>query len=211
VELTADERAELRDLLYSAHVPATVAMRARIVLWRAENRLKKDIAGLAGVSRPTVDLWLSRYGEEGIAGLFDHVSGAGREQVPASVRARILAVTRGPFPLRWTQDEMPPDFSGDTSMGSTRRRFTEEYKAQAVAFVIEDHRPIAEVARDIGVAEMTLGRWVKKARESSDSRAKPLEDSERAELERLRAENAELRMRVEFAKKVATWFAKGKQ
>jgi transposase len=52
---------------------------------------------------------------------------------------------------------------------------------------------------------------VKKARESSDSRAKPLEDSERAELERLRAEITELQMQVEFAKKVATWFAKGKQ
>ena len=36
-------------------------------------------------------------------------------------------------------------------MGSTRRHFTEEYKAQAVEFVIEDHRPIAEVARNIGV------------------------------------------------------------
>jgi transposase len=42
-------------------------------------------------------------------------------------------------------------------MGSTRRRFTEEYKAQAVAFVIDDHRPIAEVARNIGVHAMTLG------------------------------------------------------
>jgi transposase len=48
-------------------------------------------------------------------------------------------------------------------MGSTRRRFTEEYKAQAVAFVIDDHRPVAEVARNIGVHEMTLGKWVKKA------------------------------------------------
>ena len=46
--MTVDERAELRDLLYSAHVPAAVAMRARIVLWRAENRLKKDIAVMAG-------------------------------------------------------------------------------------------------------------------------------------------------------------------
>ena len=69
----------------------------------------------------------------------------------------------------------------------------------------------SEVARNIGVAEMTLERLVKKARESSDSLTKPLEDSERAELERPRAENAELQMQVEFAKKVATWFAKGKQ
>ena len=96
-------------------------------------------------------------------------------------------------------------------MGSTRRRFTEEYKAQAVAFVIDDHRPIAEVARNIGVHEMTLGRWVKNAKKSDDSPDKPLDGSERAELERLRAENAELQMQVEFAKKVATWFAKGKQ
>ncbi len=96
-------------------------------------------------------------------------------------------------------------------MGSTRRRFTEEYKAQAVGFVIDDGRPVAEVARNIGVHEMTLGKWVKKARESGESPNKPLDASERAELERLRAENAELQMQVEFAKKVATWFAKGKQ
>jgi transposase-like protein len=96
-------------------------------------------------------------------------------------------------------------------MGSTRRRFTEEYKAQAVGFVITDHRPIAEVARNIGVHAMTLGNWVKKAKESGDSSTTSLDSSERAELERLRAENAELQMQVEFAKKVATWFAKGKQ
>jgi transposase len=50
-------------------------------------------------------------------------------------------------------------------MCSTCRRFTEEYKAQTVVFVIDDHRPIAEVARNIGVHEMTLGKWVKRARE----------------------------------------------
>lgn len=96
-------------------------------------------------------------------------------------------------------------------MGSTRRHFTEEYKAQAVEFVIEDHRPIAEVARNIGVHEMTLGKWVKRAKDSGETSERPLDASERAELDRLRAENAELQMQVEFAKKVATWFAKGKQ
>ncbi len=96
-------------------------------------------------------------------------------------------------------------------MGSTRRSFTEEYKAQAVGFVIDDHRPVAEVARNIGVHEMTLGRWVKKAKGSSESAERPLDASERAELQRLRAENTELQMQVEFARKVAAWFAKGKQ
>lgn len=106
-------------------------------------------------------------------------------------------------------------------MGSTRRRFTEEYKQQAVAFVIDGHRSIADVARNIGVHEMTLGKWVKKTRDAQESSAPadaPLDESERAELIRLRTEAkddkatiAELQMQVEFAKKVATWFAKGKQ
>ncbi|WP_203218191.1 transposase [Nocardia brasiliensis] len=95
-------------------------------------------------------------------------------------------------------------------MGSTRRSFTEEYKAQAVGFVLDQGRPVAEVARNIGVHEMTLRKWVKRAKESgvSGDREKGLTDSEQAELERLRAENAELKMQVAFAKKVATWFAK---
>jgi transposase len=74
-------------------------------------------------------------------------------------------------------------------MGSTRRAYTDEYKAHAVAFVINDGRPIVEVARNIGVHEITLGKWVKKAKASSESASAPLEDSERAELERLRVEN----------------------
>ena len=49
---------------------------------------------LAGVSRPTVDLWLSRYQSEGIAGLIDRSHAAPREQVPGPIRARILAATR---------------------------------------------------------------------------------------------------------------------
>jgi transposase len=106
-------------------------------------------------------------------------------------------------------------------MGATRRRFTDEYKEEAVNFVIEGHRSIAEVARNIGVHEMTLGKWVKKARDERAAATPPdaaLTESERMELIRLRgeaaqkdAELAELRMQVEFAKKVATWFAKGKQ
>ena len=106
-------------------------------------------------------------------------------------------------------------------MGSTRRRFTEEYKEQAVAFVIDGNRSIADVARNIGVHEMTLGKWVKSTREARAEQTPhdaPLSETERAELIRLRAESkadkssiAELTMQVEFAKKVATWFAKGKQ
>lgn len=106
-------------------------------------------------------------------------------------------------------------------MGSTRRSFTDEYKKQSVDFALDGRRTIAEVARNVGVHEMTLRKWVKKAKDDQESETAPeaaLDDSERLELIRLRAElkdakseNAELLMQVEFAKKVATWFAKGKQ
>jgi transposase len=96
----------------------------------------------------------------------------------------------------------------EVSMGSTRRRFTDEYKREAVSFVIDGGRSIAEVAHNIGVSETGLGAWVKKAKESGDEPEKPLDISERAELERLREENTHLQMQLAFAKKVATWFAK---
>lgn len=93
-------------------------------------------------------------------------------------------------------------------MGSTRRRFTDEYKANAVDLVVNDNRAVAEVARSIGVHEMTLGKWVKRARDDGQVPDRPLTTDERTELERLREENKRLRMEAEFAKKVATWFAK---
>ena len=52
VELTTDQLAELQAVVKNADAPAPVATRARIVLWYAEGRLKKQVAELAGVSRP---------------------------------------------------------------------------------------------------------------------------------------------------------------
>jgi transposase len=110
-------------------------------------------------------------------------------------------------------------------MGSTRRSFSAEYKAQAVAYVLEEGRSRIEVARNIGIHENTLGKWLKQVRkaEEPEEPAKSgagsgLSEAERLELIRLRAQVkddkatiAELQMQVDFAKKVATWFAKGKQ
>ena len=106
-----DERTELTALLNSGDVPATVATRARIVLWHAEQRPKKEIAVLASVSRPTVDLWIDRYEREGLGGLLDRPRGAGREQVSPVIRARILAATRSSPPVEsglshWSSREM---------------------------------------------------------------------------------------------------------
>jgi transposase len=91
---------------------------------------------------------------------------------------------------------------------ATRRHFTQEYKDQAVSLVLDSGRSIAEVANSIGVHEMTLGKWVKNARESGGVPGKDLSESERAELVRLRKEIAIVKMERDFAKKVAAWFAK---
>ena len=92
---------------------------------------------------------------------------------------------------------------------ATRRRFTQEYKDQAVALVVDSGRTIAEVSRSLGIHEMTLGKWVKQAQESGKpATSSDLSGAERVELERLRKEIVVLRMERDFAKKVATWFAK---
>src|SRR5689334_12749427 len=70
-ELSESERVELLAMLNSTTVSARVATRARIVLWRADGRLKKDVAARAGVSRPTVDAVLERFAVDGVAGLLD--------------------------------------------------------------------------------------------------------------------------------------------
>ena len=85
---------------------------------------------------------------------------------------------------------------------ATRRRFTQEYRDQAVSLVLDSGRSIAEVANSIGVHEMTLGKWVRNAKDSGRSPDEGLSETERAELERLRQENAVLRMERDFAKKV---------
>jgi transposase len=91
---------------------------------------------------------------------------------------------------------------------ATRRRFTQEYKGQAVSLVLDSGRTVADVAKSIGVHEMTLGKWVRKAKDIGRVGDQDLSETERAELERLRQENAVLRMERDFAKKVAAWFAK---
>jgi transposase len=111
VDVTPDQQSELQSLTNSSEVSGSMATRARIVLWWAEGRTKVEIAALAGVSRPTVDLWLSRFAADGVAGLLGQRRGGGREQVPASTRARILALTRSSPPAgsglsHWSSREM---------------------------------------------------------------------------------------------------------
>ena len=92
-------------------------------------------------------------------------------------------------------------------MREKRRKFTPEFKAEAVKMVIETSRPIAEVAREIQVNEGTLGNWVNKYRVEHADDEPPLSLSERARLRELERENRELRMKAEFLGKAAAFFA----
>ena len=92
-------------------------------------------------------------------------------------------------------------------MPDRRRKFTPEFKDEAVKLVIETSRPIAEVAREIRVNEGTLGNWVNKYRVDHADEEPPLTVSERARLRELERENRELRMKAEFLGKAAAFFA----
>ena len=92
-------------------------------------------------------------------------------------------------------------------MPERRRKFTPEFKDEAVKMVIETSRPIAEVAREIHVNEGTLGSWVAKYRAEHADDEPPLTVSERARLRELEREVRELRMKTEFLGKAVALFA----
>lgn len=91
---------------------------------------------------------------------------------------------------------------------STRKKYTPEYRQEAARLVIDTSRPIAQVARELGVNPGLLGRWVKAERErSGEIPSGDIETDERVELDRLRKEIAELKMDNEFLGKAAAFFA----
>ena len=96
-------------------------------------------------------------------------------------------------------------------MPEHRRRFSPQFKAEAVQMVIETGKPIAEVARDLGIHDGTLGNWVNAWRREHPEPEKALSPVERARVEELEDENRRLRMENEFLKKAAAFFARAPQ
>ncbi len=93
-------------------------------------------------------------------------------------------------------------------MPEHRRRFSPQFKAEAVQMVIETGKPIAEVARDLGIHDGTLGNWVNAWRREHPEPEKALSAVERARVKELEDENRRLRMENEFLKKAAAFFAR---
>jgi transposase len=92
-------------------------------------------------------------------------------------------------------------------MSKTRRKFTDAYKAEVVELVINSGRPVAEIARELGINEGTVGNWVNMAKQRGEVSEAPLTIDDRARLKELEAENRRLRMEREILKKAAAWFA----
>jgi transposase len=89
----------------------------------------------------------------------------------------------------------------------TRRRFTEEFKRDAVQLVRTTDRPIAQIAHELGIYDSTLGNWVRQDR-IDRGEAEGLTTEERARLRQLEAENARLRMERDLLKRTVVFWVK---
>jgi transposase len=86
--------------------------------------------------------------------------------------------------------------------GRLRRSFTEEYKRQAVELVVSSGRSIMSVAKELGLRDSVLRRWVEKLGQKPTAAA-----DQASEIARLRQENERLRMERDILKKSIAIFA----
>ena len=93
---------------------------------------------------------------------------------------------------------------------TVRRVYTTEFKTEAVVLAEKREKPIGQIAKDLGLNESVLRRWMQQARKAAGTAAKPFPGHGRPrdeELSRLRKENKLLRQANEILKKAAIIFA----
>src|SRR6266511_4399453 len=96
----------------------------------------------------------------------------------------------------------------DTRSRRARRRFTDEFKQQAVRLVLDEDKGVAAVARELDLVPSALGAWVKQAQADRSKGRTGLTTAEREELARLRKENRILQEERDILKKATAFFAK---
>jgi transposase-like protein len=82
-----------------------------------------------------------------------------------------------------------------------------EFKRRAVELARQGDKPVAVIARDLGVSESGLRRWMAQA-DIDEGKRQGLTSGEKKELARLRKENRVLQMENEILKRAAAFFAK---
>ena len=95
----------------------------------------------------------------------------------------------------------------ETKSRRPRRRFDDDFKAQAVRLVLDEGKTVGAAARDLDLTETALREWVKRAQADRSNGRTGLTTAEREELARLRKENRILREEREILKKAAAFFA----
>jgi transposase len=95
----------------------------------------------------------------------------------------------------------------ETRSRRPRRRFDDDFKAQAVRLVLDEGKSVGAVARDLDLTETALREWVNRVRADRTNGKTGLTTVEREELARLRKENRILREEREILKKAAAFFA----
>lgn len=91
---------------------------------------------------------------------------------------------------------------------ATMRKYSEELRERAVRLYFESGRPIAHVARDLGIHREALRQWVRQAEADRAPRAsRVLPNEVQEELARLRKENVELRRANAILKDASVYFA----
>ena len=93
-------------------------------------------------------------------------------------------------------------------MAGKYKKFSPEFRDEAARMVVDTSRAIADVARELGINETSLGTWVRAYREKHAEDEPPLQVSERARLRELERVNRELEMENAFLKKAAAYFAR---
>ena len=88
------------------------------------------------------------------------------------------------------------------------KKYCDELRERAVRLVFESRRPIAHVARDLGINKEALRLWVRQAEADAGTRNDRLTSEERERLKALERENRELRKANEILKAASVFFAK---
>lgn len=89
----------------------------------------------------------------------------------------------------------------DGSVAQHRRKFPSQFKAEAIQFVFETGRPVAEIVRELEIDGGTLSNWVKTWKVKNVEPEKALTPVERVRMAEMEAEIRRLRMENEFVKK----------
>jgi transposase len=93
-------------------------------------------------------------------------------------------------------------------MDNKKRKYTQEFKTEAIKLVTEQSYTQAEAGKSLGVTPTNISRWIKESSPGSEKAVRKMElTAEQKELEKLRQENKRLKMEREILKKAAAFFA----